>query len=310
MGEPENDPAAGADQNVGGRTGPGPGVIGEEGVRGRLNKQGNGELKSGQMFETVEDLAGLVGIEVGDKTPQGPASSPTAGTLAGNAAVPDKLGSRTPVARELADPREIEATLSAKDVALYRGTPDTPRLPPGVLVGGPLSEDVSAAFEKARRDPLMGFLGSILGGPSVVLDGKPQQQQTTKQPAGELAVWGSQECQWLVKEAFEKACAKYVYWASAPGWVNRIDPTAIIKLDKDFNRLVKDEFGFRYRETPTSTKARIWYPSAEDLLGLIDRDREDVRLANRYKGRYKAPCRRPRLALHFQWFSVVNGVSS
>ena len=181
------------------------------------------------------------------------------------------------------DPREIEerlATLGVEDMALYRGTPDAPRLPLGVIVDGPLSEDVGAAFDKARQDPLMGLLGSILGGPSVVLDGKDQQLTTdeTKRPVSELPIWGSEECWRLVKEALAKAAAKYVYWASAPGWVNRIDPTAIIKLDKDFNRLVKDEFGVRYRETPASTEAKVWYPGAEELLGLIDSDMEDIRL--------------------------------
>jgi Family of unknown function (DUF5906) len=280
MDEPENDPAGGASQEAEGRTGPGPDAVEKGGVGGRLYKPGDPELKTGQMFETVDDLAALVGIEVGDKTPQGPASTPTADMLAGNETVPDRLGGRAPVVRELLDPREIEATLttlSGQDVALYMGR-DT-ELPDGVVIGGPLSEEVRAAFEKARSDPVMGFLGSVLGGPSVVLDGKEREATpNTKPPVDELPIWGSSACEKLVEEAFAGATAKYVYWASAPGWVNRIEPTAIIKLDKDFNRLLKDEFGVRYRERPASRKARVWYPSADELLSLIERDRDDVRL--------------------------------
>jgi Family of unknown function (DUF5906) len=158
-------------------------------------------------------------------------------------------------------------------------TPDAPRLPPGAVVGGPLSEDIRAAFEAARSDPVMGFLGSILGGPSVVLNGGPRETTTdAKRPIGELPIWGSSECEKLVDAAIAGATEKYVYWVSAPGWVNRLKPTEIIKLDKDFNRLVMDEFSVRYRQTPASTRARVWYPSAEELLSLIEREREDLRL--------------------------------
>ncbi len=93
-----------------------------------------------------------------------------------------------------------------------------------------------------------------------------------------MPIWDSSECERLVEAAIAGATARYVYWASAPGWVNRLEPTAIVKLDKDFNRLVKDEFGVRYRETAGSTRAHVWYPSAEVLLGLMEQQREDLRL--------------------------------
>jgi hypothetical protein len=135
--------------------------------------------------------------------------------------------------------------------------------------GSDISEGDQAKFGVAIADPAMGLMFPVLGGDAAVIEATADA--TEDEPADAAGLPGRYD-EATVKacgEAISRACEKFVYWTNN-GWVNRRAPTEdFMKLDKDFNRLSKREFGVRYRKE-SDGKAAVWYPDTETLLSLFD----------------------------------------
>ena len=124
----------------------------------------------------------------------------------------------------------------------------------------------------------MGFLGSILGGPSVVLSGEVQKTTTDAiRPIGELPIWGSSECEKLVDGGYRGGDREVCILGECARLGQPARTYEIVKLDKDFNRLVKDEFGVRYRRQQRARRPASG-TQARELLRLIEQESEDLRL--------------------------------
>jgi hypothetical protein len=134
---------------------------------------------------------------------------------------------------------------------------------------GAASEGDQAKLDAARADPAMGLMFPVLNGDAVMIEATAGATADEPMDAANLPGRYDEVTVKAFNEAISKACEKFVYWTNN-GWVNRRAPTEdFMKLDKDFNRLSKREFGVRYRKVGDG-KAAIVYPDAETLLSLFE----------------------------------------
>jgi hypothetical protein len=127
-----------------------------------------------------------------------------------------------------------------------------------------------ATVEHGAGDPTEGFMFPTLdGGDAVMIQATADATAVQPIDAADLPLRYDEATVKACGEAVSRACEKFVYWTNN-GWVNRRAPTEdFMKLDKDFNRLSKREFGVRYRKE-SNGRAAVWYPDTETLLTLID----------------------------------------
>jgi hypothetical protein len=131
------------------------------------------------------------------------------------------------------------------------------------------SEGDQAKLDAASADPAMALMFPVLDGDAVMIEATADATAGEPLDAANLPGRYDEATVKACDEAISRACEKFVYWTNN-GWVNRRAPTEdFMKLDKDFNRLSKREFGVRYRNENDGT-ARVWYPDTETLLSLFD----------------------------------------
>jgi Family of unknown function (DUF5906) len=135
--------------------------------------------------------------------------------------------------------------------------------------GSDINEGDQAKLDAASADPAMGLMFPVLDGDAVMIEATADATADEPMDAAGLPGRYDEATVKACGEAISRACEKFVYWTNN-GWVNRRAPTEdFMKLDKDFNRLSKREFGVRYRKESDGTAA-VWYPNTETLLSLFD----------------------------------------